>query len=358
MAFNQNGDNLPYPIGKIGQERLSLFDPICYNKYEVHKGDVHCMRISKEGWKNMKKDFTQKHSYDYLTNFYRIRSIIALCCGICTLILAFYGIIAGVIRSIAYTHTYGFTSFIYFTMISNTLALFAVAFVIPYAVEGIKKKRFVLPKWVAMINFISATSIAIVLAFVLSVISWTSPQDAFGGINLILHIHCPFLILISFFQVENRYKYSMKDCLIGCIPFFIYAIVYYIEVGLIGEKNGGWPDIYHVQEYVPSAVAAPILMIFGLIVSCIIAAISNYLTKKREKKMFSHWEKDIDSIEAKIEAYGLGNMMSNAEDKNNIVVPMDILEYIAQKTNVKTEELIKSYIKGVIVGQKNKLGDI
>ena len=107
----------------------------------------------------------------------------------------------------------------------------------------------------------------------------------------------------------------------------------------------------------PSAVAVPILMIFGLIVSCIIAVISNYLTRKREKKMFSHWEKDIDSIEAKIEAYGLGNMMSNAEDKNNIVVPMDILEYIAQKTNVKTEDLIKSYIKGVITGQKNKISD-
>ncbi len=300
----------------------------------------------------MKKGFTPKHSYDYLTNFYRIRSIIALCCCICTLILAFYGIIAGVIRSIEHTHEYGFSSFIYFTMISNTLALFAVAFVIPYAVEGIKKKRFVLPKWVAMINYISATSIAIMLAFVLGFISWSSPQDAFGGINLILHVFCPFLILISFFQVENRYIYSMKDSLIGCIPFFIYAIVYYVEVALIGEANGGWVDIYHVFKYMPALVAVSILLVFGFVVSCIIANISNYLTRIREKKMFSHWEKNIDPVEAKIEAYGLGNMMSNVEDKNSIVVPMDILEYIAQKTNVKTEDLIKLYIKGVIVGQK------
>lgn len=239
-------------------------------------------------------------------------------------------------------------------MIANILAALSVSFVIPFAVEGIKKKRFVLPKWVAILHYISTTSIAIMLVFVLTFISWASPPyDAFGDSNLVMHIFCPILILISFFQIENRYTYTVRDCFIGCIPLYIYEIVYYIEVVLIGETNGGWKDIYHVQEHLSPIIAIPSLMLLGLETSCLIAVISNYLTKKREYKMFHYWKKkDIDPIEAKIEAYGLGNAMSRIKDENNIMIPIDILDYLSKKSNINTDELIKSYVTGLICSKK------
>ena len=105
---------------------------------------------------------------EYLTVLLRRRSVIALCCGTITLMLSFYGIIAGVNRTIDVFHENGFTSFVYYTMISNTLAALSVAFVFPYAVEGVRKKRFVLPKWVAVMHYAATTSIAITMLFVLA----------------------------------------------------------------------------------------------------------------------------------------------------------------------------------------------
>lgn len=302
----------------------------------------------------MRDDLTTIRSRDYLTNLFRRRSVIALCGGICALVLGFYGIIAGVIRNVEVAGKNGFFSFIYFTMISNTLAAFSMAFVIPFAVEGIKTRRFVLPKWVAVLNYISATSIAIIMLFTITFMSWVSPADAFDGINLVMHIFCPILILIAFFQIENGYIYSRKDCFTGCIPCFIYAIVYFIQVVIIGEANGGWPDIYHLQEHMPPMIAIPLMMLFALIVSWIVAIISNQLTKKREKKMFLHWDSDIDSIEAKIEAYGLGNMMSQVRDENSIIIPLDILKHLAKKSHINTEDLINPYIGGLMNSQKEK----
>ncbi len=107
---------------------------------------------------------------------------------------------------------------------------------------------------------------------------------------------------------------------------YIYEFVYYIEVVLIGEANGGWKDIYRVQEHLPPIVAMISLALLALGTSYLIAVISNYLTKKRESKMFNYWsKKDIDPVEAKIEAYGLGNAMGSIKDDNNIMIPIDIL---------------------------------
>ena len=303
----------------------------------------------------MKENTKPKKNHDYLTNFFRHYSIIALCSGICSLIFSFYGIIAGVIRTVERMKANGFFAFAFFTMIANILASLSVAFIIPYAVEGIKKKRLVLPKWIAIFHYISTTSVAIMLVFVLAFISWSSPYDAFGDSNLVMHVFCPILILISFFQIENRYTYTLKDCFIGCIPLYIYEIIYYIEVVVIGEANGGWRDIYRVQEHLPPLVAILSLMLLGLIISYVIAIISNYLTKKRENKMFDYWnKKDIDPIEAKIEAYGLGNEMSKMEEGNNNMIPMDILNYLSEKSNIQIEELIKSYVTGVISLKKEE----
>ena len=73
----------------------------------------------------------------------------------------------------------------------------------------------------------------------------------------------------------------------------------------------------------------------------------------REKKMFSKWKGDIDPIEAKIEAYGLGNMMSKIKDENSIIIPIDILNYLAKKSNINSDDLIKSYITGLINSKKD-----
>lgn len=293
-------------------------------------------------------------SKEYLTVLLKRRSVIALCCAILTLIFAFFGIIEGINRTITVLKENGFVSFIYYTMFSNMFAALAIAFVFPFTVEGIRNKRFILPGWVAVIHHLATTSIAITLVFVLAFMSWASPENAFGGANFVTHIICPVLILISFFQMENGHLYTWKDWLAGIIPFSVYSAVYLIEVFVIGESNGGWPDVYQIQKFTSPALAVPMLFLLAFAISTAIALLSNYFTKKRKQEMYQFWQEDMDPIEVRIEAYGIGRMVGQGREKNSIQIPYDILEYLADRYRLKIEDLMKPFIKGLLIELKER----
>lgn len=89
----------------------------------------------------MKTIPTPARRREIITNMIRRRSIVALICGIFTLLLGFYGIIAGINKTIAELNKDAFYSFIYYTMLVNTMAALSVSFIIPYAIDGIKKRE-------------------------------------------------------------------------------------------------------------------------------------------------------------------------------------------------------------------------
>ena len=294
---------------------------------------------------------------DYVTNLMKRRSIIALCAGILTVILSFYGIIAGVNRMSFVFGKNGFVSFIYFTMISNTLAMLSAAFTIPFAVDGIRKKRFTMPRWIALMHYSATISVTVMFFCVICFISWVSPDDAFGGANLVTHIFCPILILISFFQTENEYIYTFKNQSLGMIPLCVYIIAYFIEVILIGEANGGWPDIYRVKEFLPYWLAIPMLFLFGLGISFMIRLLSNRLTNTRRAKMFALLKEDAEPGEVFKEVYSIGVMIGLKGEKNNIRIPCDVLEYFAEKYRLNVDDLTKSFVDGIMNGLKERNKD-
>ena len=289
-----------------------------------------------------------------LTVLLRRRSVIALCCVILTLMLAFYGIIASVNKTNTVLQENGFRSFIYYTMVSNLLAALSAAFVFPFAVEGIRKKRFLMPKWVALMHFIATTSIMVTMVFVLAFISWASPEDAFGGANFVTHVICPLLILFSFLQMESGRLLTWKDRLLGIFPCSVYMTVYVIEVILIGESNGGWPDLYRVQEFLSPALAVPAFLLLAFGVSTAVAFLSNRITKKRKDRMFRLWKKDLDPIEAKIEAYGMGAAAARSGDENSVQIPWDILTDLAKRYHLDMEDLTSAFVKGLMVERKDR----
>ena len=64
--------------------------------------------------------------------------------------------------------------------------------------------------------------------------------------------------------------------------------------------------------------------------------------------MFKFWKTELNVDDAKMEAYRLGKIMSNVKDKSSIVIPFDILEYIAKKSSLEANELVKLYIDGLM----------
>jgi len=294
------------------------------------------------------------HPREYLTLLLRRRSLIALCCVILTLILAFYGIIEGVNKTTIVLHENGFMSFIYYTMVSNAFAALSAAFVFPFAVEGVRKKRFILPKWVALMHFTATVTIAVTMVFVLAFMSWASPDDAFGGSNFVTHVICPLLILVSFLQIETGRLFTWGDRLIGIAVCFVYLAVYVIEVAIVGEAHGGWPDIYRVCEFTSPALAIPAFLLLAFGVSTAVALISNRITKKRNKKTYLLWKDDLDPIEVRIEAFGMGRAAARSDEDNNVQIPYDILTTLSVRYGVDREELMRAFVKGLTFEQRDR----
>ena len=65
--------------------------------------------------------------------------------------------------------------------------------------------------------------------------------------------------------------------------------------------------------------------------------------------MYLFWSDDLDPIEVRIEAFGMGRMAGQCSEKNNIQIPYDILKELAQKYNLETEDLIKPFVKGLMI---------
>ncbi len=299
----------------------------------------------------MDKGFSSVQNRAYMTGIMKRRSIIALCSGILEIIFVFFALLMGFNKEAAWGGSV-FMSYMYFTMISNTIAALSVAFVIPFAVEGIRKKRFLLPRWISVFLFMSATSISIVMLIVVCFLSYTSPEEVFGNGGIYAHFFCPFLTLILFFQIEGGYLYSIRDRILACAPFSIYLILYYIMVDIIGTENGGWEDIYHIIGFVPTWAGFLIGVTLAYVMSCIISKLSNFLTKKRTEKMFWFWGNDVDPVEAVIEAYGLGTMAANNVDREIIEIPYDILDELAKRYGLERARLIKAFVKGLEAGTK------
>ena len=80
----------------------------------------------------------------------------------------------------------------------------------------------------------------------------------------------------------------------------------------------------------------------------------NKLVDYWDKKLKEVWGEEWDPVSIKIELYSLGIHAGMHQEKEDISIPFDILEEISNKFNVKTEELLKAYTKGVVEGRKEK----
>ena len=289
---------------------------------------------------------------EYMINLYKWRSITALIACTVTLVFTIVSIAEALVES-SVTDEVG-DLFKYFTVNSNILTALASGSIVPYAIEGIRKKRFSYPKWAALMHYSGTICTTLTMVFAVSIISWFDPFMAFGSHNFFLHIICPIAILISFMLVESDYRLNIDEAVVCLAPFAIYALIYTIEVFLIGKENGGWEDLYCFVTYTPISFSIPAMFMIALGVSLSIRKMYNELADIRKRKLRQRWPENADPVEIKIEAYGLGRYMGMHEEPNNASLPLDILEDMAQNYSLKPEEIIRAYNKGVIDGTKEK----
>ena len=285
-----------------------------------------------------------RRSYIIALSKWRSRS--ALIASLISISFTLYAIACGIVY---YTERNLSTSelFHWFTTNSNFLTLVSSSMIVPFAVEGARKKYLVIPKWVAMFHYSGMVCTTLTMVFAVGFMSWIEPAGAFGGYNLYLHVVCPIMVILAFFMVESGFDFTLRDSLIATAPSLLYMLVYTWQVVIVGKANGGWEDLYHIMEFMHPALA--ILIIGGLAagISLLIRLLYNKLTAYRRNRMRARlWPKDVNPVEIKVEVFGLGRYMGKHADGRFIQLPLGIIKLIAHDYDISVDELIKPYIKG------------
>ena len=290
----------------------------------------------------------------YIIALSKTRSITALIACIIITLLSVYAIAGGMVLY-AMDDLPAALIFQWFTTVSNAITCLSAFMIIPFAVEGIRKKHFAFPNWISVFLYSGMVCTTLTMVCTIFFISWVDPELAFGGYNLYLHFVCPIAVIIAFFMVESGYLYTKADAFRAVIPIVIYLVVYLLEVVIIGEDNGGWVDLYHIQENVSVWVSLICFPLIALGVAFLIRFLSNKITLKRRKRLLDNlWPEDVKPAKINVEVFGLGRYMGKHSDPECADLYLDLICSIAKQYNMKPEDLIRPYIKGYVDSLEEK----
>ena len=290
----------------------------------------------------MDKENREKQKKKYLIAVEEKHSYIALIAGI----LVFFCTMVAVIVWAQDYHQNGEPPIHYFTALSNILSSIGAAFMIPYAIEGIRKKHLYIPKYIILFQFSGAICVSITMLTSLALILPTQGVMAITGTNFWLHVVTPASTIVLLQCVETRFTITKRETLISLIPFWVYITVYFVMVVVIGEERGGWSDIYMAKAFWPAWVSVIMFLIVGFAVAAGLRAFRSYRVSRTWKEITRYWADDLEEPELLIEAFGLGRYIGARCDGIELTVPLDILTLMTDRYGVPLDKLVTAYVTG------------
>ena len=150
----------------------------------------------------------------------------------------------------------GIRTFCMFTVNSNILCGVSMIMMLPYAIDGLRKKDFYLPDWMVDLLFAGVTSVGLTFLISLCILS---PVKGFvlifTGSRFFLHGVCPVVAMIAFCFFIRSHVISLRESVFALLPVLLYAMVYYFMVEILGPDNGGWDDFYGFFTRIPSWIS-------------------------------------------------------------------------------------------------------
>ena len=300
--------------------------------------------------KNTRKYTTVRQ---YLVNLQRWRSLAALFACMITFYCSGWTITA----SLVYYSQMGWELtdyFRYFTTLSNMMTSVAAAFIIPFAINGIRLKRFVYPRWLALFHYSGVVFTTLTFVFSMVFILPWDPEFALGNGNFVLHVVCPIAIFIAYQLVESDEEISNRELVLCLSPFLLYCAVYVVMVVFVGEGKGGWEDLYMLNTFVPAYVSLPAVWVLIVLLALGIRKLSNIVKGKRRRKLIARWDTTKLPVSIKVEMYGLGRFHGLHGEGNELGIPYDLIYFLAQRYDMKMDELLRPYVKGLSHGFEEK----
>ena len=249
----------------------------------------------------------------------------------------------------------GIRTFCMFTVNSNILAAVSSFAVIPYAIDGIRKKEYVLPNWVVVFMMTGTTAVA--LTFLVSLFILSPVKGfvlIFTGSRFFLHGVCPILNILAFCLFITSHKVKVRETFFSLIPVAIYATVYFIMVVVITEANGGWDDFYGFATRIPFWVSAILILplTFGIATLVRLWHNSSFVKRRRnEAQIF------LDYFEGKDAAHiitEMGKARAKLQPSGDVIVPMFVIKkvMIFTESELDIDTACRMYLNGYLEASK------
>ena len=226
----------------------------------------------------------------------------------------------------------GIQTFCMFTVNSNILVSMAMGLVIPYAIDGLRKRYFHLPNW--LITFLHIGVVSVALTFLVSLFVLAPVKGfhlIFTGSRFFLHGVAPVLAILAFCFFITDHHLSWMECLLGIIPMCIYGFVYYTLVKLVGEENGGWSDFYGFFRYLPPWAAIVLMLALTFGISCGIRALHNLAFRRlREVKVKDEFSEEY--LISEIQYLAKQNASTDLLH-TDIVIPRRFIKFLIENTD-------------------------
>lgn len=243
----------------------------------------------------------------------------------------------------------GIRTFCMFTVNSNIFAALSACLVIPYAIDGLRKKEYILPDWVVVFMMMGTTAVA--LTFLVSLFILSPVKGfvlIFTGSRFFLHGVCPILHILAFCLFVTSHKIDVKQSLLSLIPVAIYAIVYFIMVVVITEENGGWKDFYGFATRVPFWIPAILILPLTFGITTLIRLWHNHSFVNRRKNEAEIFLNYFEGKSAEYILFEMGKARAKIQPHGDVILPILVIKRIVYFTesDLSIESAGRCYLDG------------
>ena len=245
----------------------------------------------------------------------------------------------------------GIRTFCMFIVNSNILAALSSFAIIPYAIDGLRKKEYVLPNWVVVFMLTGTTAVA--LTFLVSLFILSPVKGfvlIFTGSRFFLHGVCPILNILAFCVFVTSHKITVKQSFFALIPVAIYAIVYFVMVVLIPKDLGGWDDFYGFATRVPIWISATVILPLTFGITTLVRLWHNHSFSKRRQNEAQIFLDYFDGKEAREILFEMGKARAKIQPYGDVILPTLVIKKIVYFTDsdLSLNDACRLYLDGYL----------
>ena len=254
---------------------------------------------------------------------------------ICSLVIAitFTGVALNLVDYFNYgTPESGIHNLRMFTTISNIIAAIAAFLCLPFQIDGLRRDRYNLPSWIAILMYVGAAGAFLTFICALTLISAVNGfvQTMFMNSNIFFHTLNPLLITVAFTLIISDTHIKFSRSFIPLVPIVIYMFIYFLMVFVFKQ----WRDHYQTDKFIPWPVSLILILGVSFGICQLLRFLHNLSNKYINQKIVDYYMKSSDFDFPKVS--NAISHLASLESKffhegDDIYIPTDIIKILSDR---------------------------